>query len=283
MSHNLNPNSGPIVGGVRIITESICSTGISTRTIAQSLYAGDRSRTECLEPVGRAFEIQRRDLRQKFRVFPSSRQYQAIPLFDLATEKEKADFLDSGRHWRKRIATDTPAPPREVRISFSYRPTGRVQPLFGCRAREWTITRRDEPGDRKFGENWTQAISDAWYIDFAEVAAHFPGFNGELVHHAFSYAKTREERVVIEHSGERPSGLCGSLETKTLRHTPFNGEMREDLDISSRRIISIREEEFPSSMFEVPQGFRDMPVYPSRFTIARLNCGRVLTRLWQSL
>lgn len=283
MPQHFNSNSGPTTRGVRIITESTYSTGISTRTIGQALYAGDRSRTETIEPAGRAFEIERRGRRQKFRVYPSRRQYQVISLFDLATEKEKGDFLHSGRHWRKAVASNTTAPTRELRITFTYRPTGRVQRMFGCTAREWIITRRDQHDERTFAENWSKESIEAWYFDSAELAFHFPGFSDEFVQNAFCYAKSGDEREVIEHSGERPTGLCALRETKTLRHLKFpRGEVREETSSSSMRVISITQEDLPLSLFEVPKGFCEMPVYPSRFTMARLNWGRTLNRIWQS-
>jgi hypothetical protein len=40
----------------------------------------------------------------------------------------------------------------------------------------------------------------------------------------------------------------------------------------------LTEEALPPSVFEAPSGFRKMPVYPSRFTMARLDVTRQFRR-----
>src|ERR1700741_1307646 len=97
-------SSEPATRATRIVTESVYPWGgAETSSIAQQLFARDRSRRECLGLLATAFEIERRDLRQKFRVFVSQKKYQVLPLFDLVTAQEKADFQYSGRHWRKQV------------------------------------------------------------------------------------------------------------------------------------------------------------------------------------
>lgn len=138
------------------------------------------------------------------------------------------------------------------------------------------VRRRDEH-DRKFGENWTEAITEAWYIDTGQLFARFAGFSGDLVRHGFCYMKAGDEREVINHSGERPSGICASSETKSLHHIELpSGDVKERNETSSVRVISIREVSVPLSVFAVPKGFRKIPVYPSRITMARLSLSRGL-------
>jgi len=150
------------------------------------------------------------------------------------------------------------------------------QLMFGSLARHWVIRRRDEH-DQKFGENWTEAITDAWYFDTGQLCERFAGFSGDLVHHGFCYATSGDERAVINHSGERPLGLCAASETASVRHIELpNGEVREQTETSSVRVISIAVVSVPSSIFEPPRGFREIPVYPSRFTVTRLNLSRML-------
>ena len=275
-------NPEPSTRATRILTELLYPwAGAVTSTITQYLYAGDRSRTASLDLLETGFEIERRDLRQRFRVFASEKKYQTIPLLDLATEQEKTEFRYSGRHWRKRVICQTQEASRELKISVIYEPTGEEQPMFGCVARRWIVRRRDEH-DRKFGENWTEAITDAWYLDTRQLSARFAGFSGDLVHHAFCYAKSGDEREVISHSGERPSGLCASSETKSLQHSELpGGEVREYRETSSVQIINIVEVSVPLTVFELPKGFRKIPVYPSRFTVARLNLSRQLKHLFR--
>lgn len=270
----------PSTRATRILTESVYPwAGATTSTITQQLFAGDRSRGESLDLLATGFEIERRDLRQRFRIFPAWKQYQVLPLFDLATAQEKADFQYSGRHWRKPVIRETGNATRELKITFIYQSTGEERPMFGCVARHWIVRRRDER-DRKFGENWTEAITDAWYFDSQQLTARFAGFSGDLVHHAFCTLTLGDERAVINHSSERPSGLCAWSETKSVRHIELpSGEVQEHRETSSVRVISIREVSVPLSVFEPPKGFRKIPVYPSRFTMTRLNLSRRLKHL----
>ena len=108
-----------------ILTESVYPwAGAETSTIVRQLFAGDRSCGECLDPLATAFQIERRDLRQRFRVFGSREEYQVFPLFDLATAQEKADFQYSGSHWRKQVIRETGDASRELKITFICQPMG---------------------------------------------------------------------------------------------------------------------------------------------------------------
>jgi hypothetical protein len=274
-----------LIRATRILTESVYPwAGVVTSTITQYLYAGDKSRSERLDPRTTGFQIERRDLRKRLRVLAARKKYQVIPLFDLATEQEKADFLCSGKHWRnwtKQSLREAGDPRRELKITVTYQPSTEEQLMFGCVARRWIVRRRDEH-DQKFGENWTEAITDAWYMDSRELSSRFAGFSGELIHQAFCYGICSDECAVVHHSGERPSGLCASSQTKSLRHIQLpSGDVQEHTDMSSVRVLSIAEVSVPSSVFEPPKGFRPMPVYPSRFTMMRLNLDRGLKHLFR--
>lgn len=272
----------PSIRATRILTESVCPwAGAETNTITHQLFAGDRSREECLNPLTTTFEIERRDLRQRFRIVASEKEYYVLPLFDLATAQEKVDFRYSGRHWRKPVVRDTGDASRELKITFIYQPTGEQQSMFGCVARRWIVRRRDER-DRKFGGNWTEAVTDAWYFDSQQLAARFAGFSGDLVHRAFCVLTLSDERTAISHSGKRPAGLCALSETKTLHHIELPGsEVQEHTETSSVRVISIREVSVPLSVFEPPRGFRKISVYPGRLTMTRLNLSRRLKHFFR--
>jgi hypothetical protein len=271
--------SESLLRGTRVVSESVYARSIGeTATIVHHLYAGDRSRSESVHPVAAGFAIERRDLRQRIRVLVGERKYQIMPLFDVATEEEKARFRHSGRHWRKRHDSLIGSATRQLKIDFSYQATGEEQSMFGCTARHWIVRRRDEH-DSKYGGNWTEAITEAWYLDSEDVAARFSGFSADLVHHAICYATSRNERAIIEHSGKKPSGLCAWSETKSLAHIELpNAEIREQTENSSVRILSIAEESFPVSLFEPPKEFHKIPVYPDWITLARLDFARLFQR-----
>jgi hypothetical protein len=269
------------------LTESVYQwAGAVTSTITRQLFAGDKSRGESLDPLATGIVIERRDLRQRFQIFPTWKKYQVMPLFDLATEQEKSDFKYSGRHWRnwrEHTLGDPGHATRELKIDINYQATAEEQVMFDCIARHWIVRRRDER-DGKFGENWAETVTDAWYFDSQQLAARFAGFSGDLVHHAFCIAKLGDEREVINHSGERPSVLCALSETKSLRHIQLpSGEIQEHTETSSVRVISIAEVSVPLSVFDPPQGFRKISAYPSRLTRTRLNLSRRLKhffRVW---
>ena len=148
--------------------------------------------------------------------------------------------------------------------------------MFGCVARHWIVRRRDEC-ERGYGVTWTEVTTDAWYLDTEQLSARFAGFSRDLVRHAFLTCTFGNERTVINHSGERPTGLCALSESKSVHHTAGpDGEVREDAETSSVQVISIREVSVPLSVFEPPKGFRKIAVYPSRFTLTRLNLSRRL-------
>jgi hypothetical protein len=268
-----------LLRGTRVITESVhYCLGDKIATVVLDLYAGDRKRSECIQAPAAAIEIERRDLRQRIRIFAAEHKFQRIPLFDVATDKEKAKFLRSGRHWRKRYQSAEESASRTVNISFDYAQTGDEQLLFGCTARHWIIRRRDEHAVDP-GQNQTETITKAWYLDSAEAAARYTGFSAELVHPAFCYAKAGNERVVISHTGQRPSGLCVYSETKSVMRVSFpDGETQERTDTASVRVVDIAQEDFASSSFELPKGFREMSVYPRRLTMARLKLHRLFQR-----
>jgi hypothetical protein len=267
------------VRGTRVITESLhFSLGGKVTMVAHDLYAGDRRRSERIQPPATAFEIERRDLGQRIRIFAAEHKFQRIPLFDVANEEQKEKFLRSGRHWRRLFQSSEENASRTLTIRFDYNQTGDEQSMFGCTARRWIIRRRDEP-DAGAGKNHAEAITESWYLDLAETTARYTGFSPELVHPAFCYAKSGNERVVIKHSGQRPSGLCAYSETKSVLSGSFkDGERQERTDSATFRVLDIAQEDFSPSLFEVPKGFRDIPVYPNRLTMARWNWHHLFRR-----
>jgi hypothetical protein len=278
-------SSEPSTRATRILTESVYPwAGAETSTITQELFAGDRRRRESLDPPATGVEIERRDLRKRFRILPAWKKYQVMPLFDSATEQEKSDFKSLGRHWRnwrEQTHGDDGHATRELKIVFNYQPMAEEQVMFGCVARHWIVRRRDEC-DRGYGETWTEAITDVWYLDTGQLSARFAGFSGDLVHHAFVTCTVGNERAVINHSGERPTGLCALSETKSLQHTAGpGGEVQESTETSSVRVISIREVSVPLSVFEPPKGFRKIPLYPNRFTMTEVNLSRRLKHFFR--
>ncbi len=108
----------------------------------------------------------------------------------------------------------------------------------------------------------------------------YPGFSPRLIRQGLCYFTVNGELPVIEKRGEPPQGLCvQSMAKTTSRQELPSGEIREQLHVQSFNTLSLIEERFSESIFEPPSGFREMPVYPSRFTMARLDTLRNFTLL----
>ena len=230
-------------------------------------------------PEASAYEIERRDLQRHFRVFVALRKYQETPIWDLISPTEQADFLKRGEHWRKHYDTIQNSATREFHIRFAYEKTADQTEMFGFTAYRWQISRSDKH-DEKYGENWTEAITDAWYLDSGEVKLRYPAFSEKLIRYAFLVASGGDERAIIEHAGERPTGLCALSETRTHHHHKSpNGKTTDTKAVHVSKITTLAEEALPQSLFEPPPGFKKIPLYPSRFTAARLELAGSWKRL----
>ena len=266
---------GKVIQGLRVVTESVQDGPIASSSSRVTLYAGDRSRPG-LDSPGASYDIQRRDLRKTFRVFVQQRRYQEIPIAELLSPQELAAFTRSGRHWSKRHAVSERPPSGNFRISIDYEKTQDEAVIFDCLARRWRISRLDEQ-TQGIHTNSTETVSEAWYLDSDQAMNLYPGFSPKLMKQGFCFVTVNGEKPVIERRGEAPEGLCIRSETKTITHLELpSGEIREQQYLQSSRVLELAEESFADSIFEPPSGFRKMPVYPSRITMARLDAARSL-------
>jgi hypothetical protein len=266
------------IPGVRIVAETRFADSEGQPGVTVSCFANDRSRVGA-DASEATYTIERRDLRLQYRVFSLQRRYQTIPIFGLLSEEEKERFVRSGRHWRKSVETPQPQVMRELRIRTTCEKTEEKKTIFGCTARRWIITQRSER-DPIHGENWTETVTESWYLDSDELRQSYPGFSERLIHRSEVIARSGDERVVRERVGEYPRGLCAYSESKTHSYAKFpNGEVREQTSLYISEITSIVAELFEASFFESPAGFRAMPVYPGRIALARHDLVRKLRGL----
>jgi hypothetical protein len=207
------------------------------------------------------------------------RRYQEIPIFDLLSAEERAAFERSGRHWNARRAVPERSASGNFRILIHYEKTANGEEMFGCRADKWLITDRQERIQLN-STSTTERITEAWYLDVDQSIHRYPGFSPRLIRQGLSYLSVNGERPVIEKRGDPPQGLCVQSTTKTTsRHELPTGEIREQLQVQSFNTLSLIEEQFRESIFEPPPGFRKMPLYPSRLTMARLDALRAIKLL----
>jgi hypothetical protein len=262
------------IPGIRMVTETLQDTPTRPRLSAVTLFAGDRSRPGLEDSARNAYDIERRDLRKTLRVFVKQRRYQEIPIFDLLSAQERAAFIRSGRHWNaRREARERPASGNS-RILIRYEQVPTDEMMFGCTAYKWLITHREEKTQAN-SVNFTERVTDAWYLDVDQAIRRYPGFSPRLTRRGLCYLTVNGEAPIIETSGEPPQGLCVQSTTRaTSRLQLPTGEIREQLHVQSFNTLSLIEERFSESIFEPPPGFRRMPVYPSWFTMARLDAMR---------
>jgi hypothetical protein len=276
-ARSLEADPEQVIQGIRVVAESSGSGLAGSSTV--SLFAGDRSRVESGGGNAAAYTIERRDLKKRITVFPQRREYRELPLFNLIPEEEKARFLKSGEHWRRRHVPAEQPPRSGFRIKTVYEETGETSLMFGCTAHRWRIVRRDER-EHAHGSDWSETTTDAWYLDSEELTARYSGFSSKLIHRVMVYVTVNHERPVIEEEGQRPSGLCALSESRTVRrHVIVKRETLEMEETQSHRIISLTEELFAAGLFEVPSGYREMRIYPSRLSMARADFKRGLQRL----
>ncbi len=267
------------IQGMRMITETLQNNPAHPPLSRVTLFGGDRSRPGINDSTTTAYDILRLDLRKTFRVFVKQRRYQEIPIFDLLSAQERAAFERSGRHWRARRAVPEPHASGNFRLLIHYEKAPNEEELFGCRAYKWLITNRDER-TQAHTRNFTERITEAWYLDVDQTINRYPGFSPRLIRQGLCYLTVNGDLPVIEKRGEPPQGLCVQSTTRTTSRLELpSGEIREQLHVQSFKTLSLTEERFSESIFEPPTGFRRMPVYPSRFTMARLDAMRNFTRL----
>lgn len=155
--------------------------------------------------------------------------------------------------------------------------------MFGCLARRWKVTNKDERLQEDLYSS-TETITDAWYLDPVATTKRYAGFSPSLIRRGFCDVSSNGQTPLIEVRGDAPEGLCAKAESKTTSYLRLrNGEIREESSIRNSRIMSLSEETFEAKLFEPPTNYRQIPVYPSRFTMAQSDIRRSLTLMWYRL
>jgi hypothetical protein len=265
--------------GLRVVTEfgNLHSDYLPASRVM--LYATDRSRSGALTAEPHSYEIERRDLRLRYRVDPVKRTFQSIPMLQLLSPEESASFLRSGEAWRKRLPHLEKEPTREYKVTTHFEKLPETRDFFGCPAFRWKTTTRSMR-ETPFGECWSESVTDAWYLDSAQLQALYPGFHSSLVPHAFALVKSGDEKLIMEHTGEKPTGLCAYSSADSVSHTPGpNGREMERRSTSFSRITSLTAERFEEWFFQPPYGYRKIPVYPGRLQLAMSD----VRRSWNNL
>ncbi|HEY0795979.1 MAG TPA: hypothetical protein VGD64_09385 [Acidisarcina sp.] len=240
-------------------------------------FAGDRCLVESAGAPVSGYSIQRYDLRQTIQVMSGPRQYRVMPMWDLATDKEREQFKRASRQSVKRRPVDKRSA-HELRIRFKYKKTGEQREIFGFPAHRWLTLRRDEHDDVP-SEYADETSTEAWYLDADYLEERFPAFSRKLIKGGFLRATNRPTTTFIEHEGERPSGLC-AWSRSSLRSCLrlADGQWQTHAIVCSERIVSLTEEDLPATKFEVPVGYRKLPSFPTRWSMLRTDLRNNLLR-----
>jgi hypothetical protein len=265
--------------GLRVVIESgnLHSDLIPASRVM--LYATDRSRSAALTAERHPYEIERRDLRLRYRVDPSRRTYQAIPMLQLLSPEENAKFLRYGEAWGKRQLHLQQEPTREYKVATHFEKLSETREYFGCPAYRWKTTSRSV---RKtpYGESSSESITEAWYLDSDQLQSLYPGFQPSRMTQGFVVLKSGDEKLVFEQTGEKPTGLCAESTMESTSHTPGPNDRNMDRrSVSFSRITSLTPEIFEEWLFQPPYGYRRIPVYPTRFQLAMQD----VRRSWNTL
>lgn len=267
------------LAGLRVVTESgnLHSDLIPASRVM--LYATDRSRSAALTAEPHPYEIERRDLRIRYRIDPSRRTCQAIPMLQLLSPEENAKFLRSGEAWRKRQLHLQQEPVSEYKVTTHFEKLSETREYFGCPAYRWKTTTHSVR-QTQYGECSSESITNAWYLDSNQLQSLYPGFQPSLITYGFAVLRTGDEKLVIEQTGEKPTGLCAESTAESSSHTPGpNGRNMDRRSVSFSRITGLTPEIFEEWLFRPPYGYRRIPVYPTRLQLAMQD----VRRSWNTL
>jgi hypothetical protein len=265
--------------GLRVVSESGNQHSDLIPASRVMLYATDRSRSGALTAEPHPYEIERLDLRVRYRVDPIKRTYQSIPMLHLLSPDENARFLRSGEAWRRHQPHLHREATRDYKVVTHSEKLLETRIFFGCPAYRWKTTSRSTR-ETPFGESWSESVTDAWFLDSTQLQTLYPGFHPSLVPSGFAIAMSGDEKLVMEQTGVRPTGLCAESNAETVTHTPgANGREMDRRATSFSRISSLTAEQFDVWIFERPYGYRRLPMYPNRLQLAMHD----VRRSWNSL
>jgi hypothetical protein len=132
--------------------------------------------------------------------------------------------------------------------------TGETKTAFGHTARHY-ITTTKQTSSPELGQQPSETVVDAWYLDFPDVRTCQPVSlrSRGLIGDPTLLEKVRPE---LKYSGPEPQGLVLSEKrTSHSVHVLPTGEKR-DVDLSSsHEIVEMSEVPIDSALFEVPPGF----------------------------
>ncbi|MDT8068324.1 MAG: hypothetical protein ROO76_09195 [Terriglobia bacterium] len=245
--------------GIKIV-QRIQTTGVTgmpgpaERTIIT--YAqGTNRRTEfpAFEPLRnvvpmKMIVIHRCDTRVLYALNPDKHEYTETQL--PSPENEAKVRQETQRKWSK-------GPPNLV-IGTATLDTGETKPAFGHTARHYITTIKQIPAP-ELGQQPSEAIQDAWYLDIPDVTtcepvSHRPG--GLIILRVGGEQAAEEVRPEFRYSGPELHGLVLSEKTTTRSVQVFQtGEKHNTEMTTSREIVEISDEAIDPAIFEVPAGF----------------------------
>jgi len=213
--------------------------------------------------LGPMVTIQRCDTHVLYTLSPKRREYMESSIPSLAD-------LEKAREQAKQKSND--APPNLV-FEITTVDTGETKQAFGHTAHHYITTTKQTPSP-ELGQEPSQTVEDAWYLDMPDVmtcepVSHRPrGFIGStfstrvggLIGTGHTLPDIRPE---FRYTGPEPQGLVlSSKRTTQSVHVLQTGEKQNAESVLSHEIIEISEVPIDPTLFEVPSDFKKV----SQFT-----------------
>jgi hypothetical protein len=233
------------------------------------MFLDGRERRESEGPV---IVIVQPDLRREVWFHTPTRTFTVRPIFELATPEEWRQWSKRGKRYNRQHAIRD-----QERVTYDVfihtEKMNETTELFGFPARHYVTHRRDVYPESTHKEH--ESVSDGWYLDFLHPAMPEPS---RL--HKPGVVCSGNERPVIHRTGETPfSGLPAKVVT-TGRQTYLAPEgRREHTSKHIVEIVSITEFLLDPVLFEIPEGYRERPVFPSLWSDVTKQFQTIMRRL----
>jgi hypothetical protein len=208
-----------------------------------TIYA-QSSRTRIESAFRHMVIIQRCDIHVMYVLNPTKREYTESLLPSPEQQSKAAEDAEQKR------ADNQPNLSIETRTVN----TGETKAAFGHTARHYITTTKQTPSP-ELGQQPSETVVDAWYLDFPDVRTCQPVSlrSRGLIGDPTTIEKVRPE---LRYSGPEPQGLVFSEKrTSHSVHVLATGEKRDLERTSSYEIVEMSEVPIDPALFEVPPGF----------------------------
>jgi len=221
---------------------------------------------------GRMAVIAQPDLHREVWLEMQTHTFTVRPILELATSEEKQRWLKRGARYTrqheisngKRVTYDIFVHTEKMEETAEF---------FGFPARHYVTHRRDVHPENTGKAQ--ESVTDGWYLDFRHPAMPEP-YRGRRM----AVVYTGDEQPVIHRTGEpHYSGMPAKVVTTNRQTYRTPGGSSERTSKQTVEIVSLTEGSLDPALFEVPEDFRERPVFPSLWSDYARQFQKVLHRM----